>query len=147
MIIKVLFVFSLITTMIIGLHNNVEAKSKYYIYEGSIAGFGYKDSYTVKANIKKNKITLKGRFVKSYCKIGNKKKLFKVGKKIKTCSRKFKKTFKLSKKVKFYGIGGDGPLRDPYKKKEFQYILSHPNGLWLSIIVKNNVVVEAYLCS
>ena len=26
-------------------------------------------------------------------------------------------------------------------------VLKHPNGLGLYIIVKNNVVVEAYLCS
>lgn len=146
-IIKLLFVFTLISTMMIALQTKVDAKAKYYVYEGALAPYKYKTPHTVRAVLKKNKMTLKGSYVKYRCKIGNKKKLFTEGKKVKSYSKKFVKTFKLSKKVKYYGIGGDGPLRDPYTKKEFNDVLKHPNGLGLYIIVKNNVVVEAYLCS
>lgn len=144
-LIKLLFVFTLISTMMIALQTKVDAKAKYYVYEGALAPYKYKTPHTVRAVLKKNKMILKGSYVKYRCKV-DKKNNFTEGKKVKSYSKKFVKTLKLSKKVKYYGLGGDGP-RDIYSKKDLNDVLKHPNGLGLFIVVKNNSVIAAYLCS
>ncbi len=63
-----------------------------------------------------------------------------------TWCRYKKRTFKLAKKVKYYGTGGDVP-RIAYDTDTFQDICSSYNGLGLEIKLKNSKVVSMTLVS
>ncbi len=57
-----------------------------------------------------------------------------------------KRTFKLAKNIKYYGVGGDNP-RCTYDADTFKEICLSYNGLGLEIKLKNNKVVSMTLMS
>ena len=61
-----------------------------------------------------------------------------------------KRSFQLSKKVKFYSTGGTGPIKRLKKKnfiKSCKYLSKHPNGIGFEFQIKKGKVVKCEFAS
>lgn len=119
----------------VGTYANAKEKKTWYctVMNGKKTGIK-------KMKLKGNKLTIWGSFGKaSSCEKGEED--YYGGKKI----QYKKRTFTLSKKIKFYATGGDaGAVR--YSKKEFKkYYVTQPDlGLGFRMLIKNGKVIKIY---
>lgn len=131
------FVIALNTSVLAA---EARGKSKTYHYVSCMTGEkSSEDSFgdIYKFKLKNNKLTIWGSFTrftseKNYYN-------FKNGKYIPYK----KKTFTLSKKVKYYASGGE--MNEKLSKKQFKkYLKYNGNGLGFRMVIKNNKIVKIY---
>lgn len=141
---KKMITIMLVLTLAVGLgtyanstSSEAKAKKKYYFTHVSNtpqSSYGY----VVWAKVKGNKLVIKGNFnvsTKPNKIFSNKGKLIKVK----------KRTFKLTKKTKYYATDPESAFR--ITKKEFKEHVESLCGLDLELVVKNGKVVKRYFYS
>lgn len=118
----------------------VHAKEKKTCYYTSMSG---NKSGIKKMKLKGNKLTIWGSFSKASSSKASEKAYYN-GKKLKYKKR----TFTLSKKVKFYGTGGTAG-KSEYSKQKFSkdYVTQPDLGLGFLMVVKNGKVIKIYTMS
>ena len=136
-VIVVLFAVVLVGTIFVP--SDVSAKTLYYGASHWKGKDTSKNGMVSKITLKEKKIVLKGSLVKA----SKQSKLY--SGKAKYYKSK-KRTFKLAKNVKFYGVGGTAG-KQKLTRSDVKVYCKNANGLYVVLKVKNGKVVAVSFCS